>query len=62
MEQGPGPTHQNCRRTSSTLPTLRRVAPAFSERQSAIPRLGDIWVPKSAISPNHFVRLFIPGI
>jgi hypothetical protein len=53
---------QNCRRTSSTLPTLRRVAPAFSERQSAIPRLGDIWVLKFAISPNHFVRLFIPGI
>jgi hypothetical protein len=62
MEQGPGSAPQNYRRTSTTLPTLRRVAPAFSERQSAIPRIGDIWVPKSEVSPNHFVRLFIPGI
>ncbi len=38
------------------------MAPAFLERQSAIPRVGDIWVPKSEVSPNHFVRLFIPGI
>ncbi|CAM6040901.1 unnamed protein product [Sphagnum compactum] len=62
MEQEPGLTHQSCRSTATTLPTLRRIVPAFSERQEAIPRLGDIWVPKSAISPNHFVRLFIPGI
>jgi hypothetical protein len=62
MEQGPGFTPQNYKRTSTTLPTLRKVALAFSKRQSAIPRLGDIWVPKSEISPNHFVRLFIPGI
>ncbi len=62
MEQGPGPAHQSHRRVSSTPPTLRRVAPALSERPRAIPRLGDIWVPKSEISPNHFVRLFIPGI
>jgi hypothetical protein len=35
---------------------------AFSERQQTLPRLGDIWIPKSTISPNHFVRLFIPSI
>ncbi len=27
-----------------------------------MPRLGDIWVPKLAVSPNHFVRLYIPGV
>ncbi len=25
-------------------------------------RLGDIWVPKSPVSPNHFPRLYIPGV
>jgi hypothetical protein len=24
--------------------------------------LGDIWIPKLAVSPNHFVRLYIPGV
>jgi hypothetical protein len=38
------------------------VDPAYSARQSALPRLEDIWIPKSAASLNHFVRLFIPGI
>jgi len=38
------------------------VAPDLAERQASIPRLGDIWIPKSAISPNHFVRLYIPGV
>jgi hypothetical protein len=27
-----------------------------------VPRLGDIWIPKLVISPNHFVRLYIPGV
>jgi hypothetical protein len=27
-----------------------------------VPRLGDIWIPKFAVSPNHFVRLYIPGV
>jgi hypothetical protein len=58
MEQRHGPAHQSHRRVSSLPPTLRRVAPAVSERPRAIPRVGDIWVPKSEISPNHFVRLF----
>jgi len=34
----------------------------FAERQRGIPRLGDIWIPKTAVSPNHFVRLYIPGV
>jgi hypothetical protein len=62
MEREPGSTHQSYRSTSTIIPTLRRIAPAFSERQSGLPRLGDIWVPKFASSPNHFTRMFIPGI
>jgi len=34
----------------------------MAERQANIPRLGDIWIPRSAISPNHFVRLYILGV
>jgi hypothetical protein len=34
----------------------------FAERQRGILRLGDIWVPKTAVSPNHFVRLYIHGV
>ncbi len=27
-----------------------------------MPRLRDVWVPKLAVLPNHFVRLYIPGV
>jgi hypothetical protein len=47
---------------STSPPFLRRVAPAHAKRQCALPRLGDIWIPKSVVSPNHFVRLYIPGV
>ncbi len=62
MEQGPGPTPQNYRRAFTIPPTLRRVDPAYSERQSALLRVGDIWILKFVVSPNHFVRLYIPGV
>jgi hypothetical protein len=62
MEQGGGHQPQTYRPTSTSPPILRRVAPAYAERQRAVPRLGDVWIPKSAVSPNHFVRLYIPGV
>jgi hypothetical protein len=62
MEQGPKHIPQSYSRASTIPPTSHRVDPAFLERQSTLPRLGDIWVPKSVVSPNHFVRLFIPGV
>jgi hypothetical protein len=62
MEQGGGHSPQNYRTTFTSPPILRRVALGFAERQCAIPRLGDIWIPKSTVSPNHFVRLYIPGV
>jgi hypothetical protein len=27
-----------------------------------VPRLGDIWIPKSLVSPNHFPIFYIPGV
>jgi hypothetical protein len=38
------------------------MTPLFAERQRSVPRLGDIWVPKLVVSPNHFVRLYILGV
>jgi hypothetical protein len=43
-------------------PTLHRVAPDLAERQTSIPRIGDVWVPRATVSPNHFVRLYIPRV
>jgi hypothetical protein len=41
---------------------LRRITPLLVERQHSVPRLGDIWIPKLAVSPNHFVKLYIPSV
>jgi hypothetical protein len=27
-----------------------------------VPRIGDVWIPKIFASPNHFIRLYIPGV
>jgi len=34
----------------------------FAERQRGVPRLGDIWIPKVVVSPNHFARFYILGV
>ncbi len=34
----------------------------FAERQCNVPRLGDIWIPKSTHLANHFPRFYIPGV
>jgi hypothetical protein len=62
MEQGDGRQPQGYRHNTTTLPTLRKVTPLFVERYRSVPRLGDIWIPKLVASPNHFVRLYIPGV
>jgi hypothetical protein len=62
MEQRDGCQPQNYRRNSTTPPILRRITPLLVERQRSVPRLGDIWIPKLAVLPNHFVRLYIPGV
>ncbi len=62
MEQRAGFGSQNSRRAFSSLPTLRRVSPNLAKRQDSIPRLGDIWIPRSAVSSNHVVNLYILGV
>ncbi len=62
METGGGHAPPNSSPVSILLPTLRRVSPEFAERQSNIPRVGDGWIPKSEISPNHFIRLYVLGV
>ncbi len=38
------------------------ISPSFPERQRSVPTVGDILIPKFVVSPNHFTRLYIPGI
>ncbi len=42
--------------------TLRRVTPSLAEELRSIPRVGDIWVPKSMPIANHFPRIYIPRV
>jgi hypothetical protein len=42
--------------------TLRRVTPSSAEEVRSIPRVGDIWVPISMPTTNHFPRIYIPGV
>jgi hypothetical protein len=62
MEQMDGSPSHNYRRNTTTPHTLRKVTPIFVERQRSVPRLGDIWIPKSPVSPNHFSRFYICGV
>jgi len=62
MEQGDGRQPQSCRRNITTPRTWRRVMPSLAERPRSVPTVGDIWIPKLDVSPNHFVRLYIPGV
>jgi len=62
MEPEDGLAPQSSSPVSISLPTLRRVNPECADRQSSVPRLGDVWVPRSEVSPNHFIRLYVPGV
>jgi len=62
MEPRGGCQSHNYRHNTTTPPTLRRVTPLFAERQCNVPRLGDIWIPKSTLSANHFPRFYILGV
>ncbi len=62
MEQEGGHRPQTYKPIFTSPPILRNVAPSSVERQCALPRLRDIWIPTSAVSLNHFVRLYILGV
>jgi len=62
MEQTDGCPSHSYRRNTIMPHILRKVIPIFAERHHSVPRLGDIWIPKSPVSPNHFPRFYIPGV
>jgi hypothetical protein len=62
MEQEDGTQPQSYRHNTTTPRTWRRIIPSPAERSRSVPRIGDIWIPKLAMSPNHFVRLYILGV
>jgi hypothetical protein len=62
MEPEDGHAPQSSSPVSISLPTLRRVTPEFAERQNSIPRVGDVWIPRLEASPDHFIRLYVPGV
>ncbi len=62
MEREAGYGSRSYMTASISPPTLRIIALDRAERQANVPRLGDIWVPKSVVSPNHFTRFYIPGV
>jgi hypothetical protein len=43
-------------------PTFQKVSTHRFERQKKVLQIGDIWIPFSPISPNHFNRFFIPRV
>jgi hypothetical protein len=61
MEQGDGGRPQSYRCNITTPHTLHRVSPLVHERQCSVLRIGDIWIPKLSVSPNHFIKLYIPS-
>jgi len=62
MEQTDGYPSHKYRHSTTTSHTLRRVTPIFAKRQRSVPRLGNLWIPKSPVSPNHFPGFYIPGV
>jgi hypothetical protein len=59
MEHGVGNWPQSYRGNIIIPLTLRRISASILERQNNTNRIGDIWIPRLSISPNHFVRLYI---
>ncbi len=62
MEQGDGGQPQSYIGNITTPHALRRVSPSVPKRQHSVLRIGDVWSPKIFASPNHFIRLYIPGV
>jgi hypothetical protein len=44
------------------LHTLLNIYNSGFGEEDIIPRIGDIWIPRSCSSPNHFICFFILGI
>jgi len=59
---GVGNQPPSYRGNTTILHTLRRISISIPERHNKTPRIGDIWIPRLCISPNHFVKLYIHGV
>ncbi len=62
MDQMDGSQPPECSTNIISRRTLRRVTPSSAEEVHSIPRVGDIWVPISMPTANHFPRIYIPGV
>jgi hypothetical protein len=62
MDRVDGSQPRDCNTNTTSRRTLRRVTPSVAESLRSIPRVGDIWVPKSTPTANHFPRIYIPGV
>ncbi len=62
MEQEDGAMVHNFNVDFFLLHTLLNIYNSGFGEEDIIPRIGDIWIPRSCFSPNHFICFFILGI
>jgi hypothetical protein len=62
MEQAIGTKVHSCSNNLISFYTSHRSTRIMSDRAKEVPRVGDILIPNSARSPNHFTRFFMPEI
>jgi hypothetical protein len=62
MEQEDGTTVDNFSVDFSLFHTSFNIYNSSFGEEDVIPRVGDIWIPMSCFSPNHFICFFILGI
>ncbi len=59
MELEGGETLHNFSASFSLLPTFLNVFASIFEKEEQVPKVDDNWIPRSSLSPNHFIRFFI---
>ncbi len=62
MDRTDGCQPPECSTNIISRRTLRQVMPSSAEEVNSIPRVGDLWVPVSMPTANHFPRIYIPGV
>lgn len=59
MELEGGKMLHNFNASFSLLPTFLNVSTSIFEKEEQVPKVDDSWIPRSFLSPNHFIRFFI---
>jgi hypothetical protein len=62
MEQMAGTKMQSCGKNSTSPHTSHKSTHILLNKTKEVPRVGNIWIPYSSRSPNHFTKFFIPEI